>query len=304
MSGHDHDVVSINGYSILKLKLPSQPAFRTPAWHHLYLRRHESKLPSLSDDRTLFVVNVPVDATEAHFRTLFTRLGHGRIESVRFDRTREASTPTVTPILPTKEKNKKRKRVDEEDADEQHTELPETWDREIYQSGSTALIVFADRASLNATLKALNRTHKRPLIWGEGLTDTLPELGSHRYYVHHRMRYPPRIPLQASVDAFMTRHAALETQQARQAKRLRQEPDEEGFITVTRGGRTGPARMEEAQAAAERQKKKSEEGLKNFYRFQLREERKKAQGEMLRRFEEDRRKVDEMRKKRRSFRPE
>ncbi len=120
--------------------------------------------------------------------------------------------------------------------------------------------------------------------------------------MHHRMRYPPRIPLQASVDAFMTRYATLEAQQARQAKRLRQEPDEEGFITVTRGGRTGPARQEEAQAAAERQKKKEGAGLKNFYRFQLREERKKAQGEMLRKFEEDRRKVEEMKKRRKSFR--
>lgn len=100
----------------------------------------------------------------------------------------------------------------------------------------------------------------------------------------------------------MTRYAMLEAQRARRAKRLRQEPDQDGFITVTRGGRTGPARQEEALAAAERQKQKTGGGFKDFYRFQLREERKKAQGELLRKFEEDRRKVEEMKSRRVKFR--
>lgn len=112
--------------------------------------------------------------------------------------------------------------------------------------------------------------------------------------------------LQSAVDAYMTQYNALEVERAHQAKRLRQEPDEEGFITVTRGGRIGPAaRRQEgaAEAAAERQKKKAATtGLKDFYRFQVREERKKAQGELLRKFEEDRRKVEEMKKKRGKFR--
>ncbi len=82
---------------------------------------------------------------------------------------------------------------------------------------------------------------------------------------------------------------------------MRQEPDEDGFITVTRGGRAGPARQDEAQAMAERQKQKNSTGLKNFYRFQLREERKKAQGELLRKFEEDRRKEQEMKRRRAKF---
>lgn len=100
----------------------------------------------------------------------------------------------------------------------------------------------------------------------------------------------------------MTHFAALENQRARQSKRLRQQPDEDGFVTVTRGGRAGPARQEEAQAAVEKQKQKAGTGLKDFYRFQLREERKKAQGELLRKFEEDRKKVDEMKKRRGKFR--
>ncbi len=121
------------------------------------------------------------------------------------------------------------------------------------------------------------------------------------YYVHHRLLYPPKMPLQACVNAFMTRYSEQEAEAARQTKRMRQEPDEDGFITVTRGGRAGPARQDEAQAMAERQKQKNSTGLKNFYRFQLREERKKAQGELLRKFEEDRRKEQEMKRRRAKF---
>ncbi len=120
--------------------------------------------------------------------------------------------------------------------------------------------------------------------------------------MHHRLRYPSAVPLQSSVDAYMTGYAALEARKAQDAKRLRQEPDEEGFITVTRGGRNGPARQEDAQAAAERQKKKADGELKHFYRFQRREERKKAQGELLRQFEDDRRKLQEMKRRRTKFR--
>lgn len=60
----------------------------------------------------------------------------------------------------------------------------------------------------------------------------------------------------------------------------------------------GPARQEEANAAAERHKNKAANGLKDFYRFQVREERKKAQGELLRKFEDDRRRLQEMKRKR------
>lgn len=79
-------------------------------------------------------------------------------------------------------------------------------------------------------------------------------------------------------------------------------PDEDGFITVVRGGRAGPARLEEAQEKAEKQKEK-QRGKEDFYRFQMREKRKERAGELLRGFEEDRRKVEEMKKRRNKFRP-
>jgi ribosomal RNA-processing protein 7 len=95
---------------------------------------------------------------------------------------------------------------------------------------------------------------------------------------------------------------------AREAKRARNVADEDGFVTVTRGGRVGPARKEEAEEARRRELEKEEKKRKamgDFYRFQGRERRKEEQGELLKRFEEDRKKIEEMRKEKRGrFKPE
>ncbi len=98
----------------------------------------------------------------------------------------------------------------------------------------------------------------------------------------------------------MTTYAALEASRTAANTRARNEPDEEGFITVTRGGRTGPANQKEAQEKLEKQKQKK--GLEDFYRFQSREVRKERAGELVRRFQEDKERVRKMREGRGRFR--
>lgn len=99
----------------------------------------------------------------------------------------------------------------------------------------------------------------------------------------------------------MTVYAEREASEARAQTRKRQQPDADGFITVTKGGRTGPAKQEAAQELAKRQNEK-QKGLKDFYRFQMRENQKARAGELMRKFEEDRQKVREMRERRGAFR--
>lgn len=105
----------------------------------------------------------------------------------------------------------------------------------------------------------------------------------------------------------MSAFSEAEAARSRALARQRQMPDEDGFITVTRGGRTGPARMEEAQEKMEQLRKKEEDkrdGMGDFYRFQTRERKKAKAGELVKRFEEDRKRVEEMRLQRgRRFRP-
>lgn len=98
----------------------------------------------------------------------------------------------------------------------------------------------------------------------------------------------------------MTAFAEQEASRAKLQARQRQEPDEDGFVMVTRGGRNGPARLDVAQEQAERQKRK-QKGLQDFYRFQTREKHKAKAGELVRKFEEDKEKVRAMRERRQRF---
>jgi ribosomal RNA-processing protein 7 len=125
------------------------------------------------------------------------------------------------------------------------------------------------------------------------------------YRTHHSLTFPPREQLQRNINAYLTQYASLEAVRAKQLAQKRSEPDEDGFITVTRGGRTGPARLEEAQAAAERLKARDEKRVgKAFYRFQTREERKKRERELKDRFEEDVKRVKDLRSRRGGIEPE
>lgn len=98
----------------------------------------------------------------------------------------------------------------------------------------------------------------------------------------------------------MTAFAVQEASRAKLQARQRQEPDEDGFVMVTRGGRNGPARLDVAQEQADRQKRK-QQGLQDFYRFQTREKNKVKARELVRKFEEDKEKVRVMRERRQKF---
>jgi ribosomal RNA-processing protein 7 len=300
-----------HNFVILPLRYPAVPAFPRESAHYLYLRSNAPKVPTDDTPRELFLVNVPVDATESHLRSLFAdQLGGARVEGVEFEDTRVVKGIKAPVVRHEGERRKKRKRVDEDGGQELDGKvglLPDVWDRELHRSGGTAVARFVDRASAKMALREANRAVKsgKEIVWGAGVEGKVPPLGSARYLAHHKLRYPDPALLQASVDSFMEAFSAQEAERARQLARRRSIPDEDGFITVTRGGRTGPAREEEAKAKEEELKKREKNRVKDdFYRFQVREKKKEAAKELVKGFEEDRKKVEEMRKRRGKIRPE
>lgn len=248
-------------------------------------------------------MNVPVDATETHIRSLFAdSLGGVRVEGVDFEDARVG-----TGIKPPVAQGKKRKRGAEGVELEEVGKLPVVWEREVHRSGGTAVVKCVDRASAEIALREARRAAKggREIVWGAGVEGKVPPLGYARYVAHHKLRYPDHVELQASVDSFMEAFSAQEAERAKLLARQRAEPDEDGFITVTRGGRTGPAREEDVKAKQEEYKKREKDRVKeDFYRFQVREKKKEKAKDLVRGFEEDRKKLEEMRKRRGRLRPE
>ncbi|KAK2796848.1 hypothetical protein FQN50_009409 [Emmonsiellopsis sp. PD_5] len=311
--------LSISGYSVLPIELPPVPSFPNSATHYLYIHPHEPRVPEPDSSRSLFIVNIPITTTETHLRHLFSaQLSSGHVERVDFHEStaKKPSTTTTTPPQqngpPANDSNnsKKRKRVTAEDLqhDLDTTTLPQTWDRPLHASGSHAIVVFVDRPSMEASLKAIKKAakNKTKIIWGQGVEDEgrVPPLGIQRYKTHNKLQYPSRAELLWTVSDYMTLFGQVEEARMREAARGAEEVDEDGFVTVTRGARVNNvAREEELRELLERQRERNK-GLGDFYRFQMREKRKERQGELVRRFEEDKRKVEEMRRRRGKVRPE
>ncbi|KAL2115605.1 hypothetical protein VTJ04DRAFT_9860 [Mycothermus thermophilus] len=318
---------TIGDFSVLPVSIPPLPSFPRKVVHHLYVRRSAPKIPTETDARSLFITNVPVDSTEAHLRALVTSLvGSGRFESATFeDERRDANNPSpvaaaqpASAAILLRVHGRKRKREEEEAEREQEilARIPDTWSRPLRRSGGTAVVLLADEKSVEQVLKAIAKAHKTKKYptWGvavsgssAGKAPLVPLLGPAWLKAHNRLSYPDRAALQASVDAFSALFADREREAAEIAKRLRNEPDEDGFVTVTRGGRTAPvsqAEVEEARRRMLEKEKKRKEELANFYRFQLRERRKEEQAELLKRFEDDRKKLEAMRSKKGKFVPE
>lgn len=304
----------IAGYAVLPLQLPPTPAFPKPATHYLYLRPHEPRIPDADSPRSLFVVNVPIDSTETHLRHLFGKqLAAGRVETVHFE------------DVPTKKKHghasstqgsnisqsRKRKRLTADDLQNQldEIELPSTWDRQLQKSGSHAIVVFVDKPSMEASLKAAAKVAKKgnsssaqTIVWGQGVEHRVPELGLSRYQTHESKQYPDRAALLRTVNDYMVVFMQVAEARKREESRKAQEPDEDGFVTVTSGPKLNSvAQEDETRELVERQKKKAE-GLEDFYRFQSREKRKERQNELLKQFGEDRKKLDEVKKRKGKFR--
>jgi ribosomal RNA-processing protein 7 len=182
--------LEISGYLVLPLSLPPLPSFTTPATHFLYLAKHQPRVPTVTTSRSLYLVNVPFDATDAHIKRLLStqlELPNGRIENVHFEGEKSSiqdRNNSNSLRYSSDKKGRKRKRPpgDEYLKVMQGAELPSTWDRQLRGIGRSAVIVFVDQASLDAVIRATKKTRKdkKEPMWGEGVEDTLPSLGLSR----------------------------------------------------------------------------------------------------------------------------
>lgn len=365
-------------YQVLPIRIPTDNThLKSPIYHYLYLRRHNPEYtasinasPSIND-RSLYVLNVPIDSTTNHFRTLFSVLGGGRVETVIFeDEPLPLRTAQDDEMVVEMNKSKKRKRggggvTEEELMKQEKMEMPKVWERKVHKSGCSAVIVFVDEMSLEVSLKAVKRQLTIPstglslgddgkgkekmkqklkekekekgrqridLIWGDGVEDLVPPLGIERmnilsicslhlplhffttntpwgmciltpniyihtgYKTHFQQIYPSRSTLQQIVDLSLTAYDKRQDLALSARRKTANEPDEDGFITVVRHNRPKllptPEEMAEQKARA---KKESEKGMyKDFYRFQQREVKKEQMQQLLSRFEEDKRKIQQL----------
>lgn len=291
--------LTVAGFLALPVILRSALASLGDAQHFIYMKAHEPKEADEDATRSLFLVNIPVTTTVEHLKHLFaTQLSAGRVEDVHFSE----DAPGKAGVASGSARSRKRKRLtaDEIEAGLDRYHLPQIYERTIHKSGATAIVVFVDRTSMELSLKAARKAAKtgREIVWGDGIENKLPPLGLKRYEQANQLRYPSRRELLRCVDGYMTAYAQMEEARTQENARKRQIPDEDGFITVVRGSKGG-LRTEDAKGLGKKQQTKDQDrSVGDFYRFQMRERRKEEQEQLLKKFGEDKSKVEEMRQRR------
>lgn len=180
----------IADFYVVPIALPPTPSLQISATHYLYLKPHIPITPTPESEKSLFLVNIPIDTTETHLKHLFSTqidLSVGRVLKIQFEDSNHEKTSVglaPTPITANNtKKTKKRKRAAADDTTtRENLDFPPLWDRPIHRSGSTATVVFVDKASMDVAFKAIRAAVKagKTITWGAGIEDKIPPLGSQR----------------------------------------------------------------------------------------------------------------------------
>ncbi|OWR41461.1 putative rRNA processing protein RRP7 [Danaus plexippus plexippus] len=229
------------------------------------VREHTSDKPS---GRTLFIINVPPYADERGLANAFREAGK------------------VVSVILTSRPNSSETKID-------------TFLGEPTKSGSfkVCYLVFSKVADLD---KALKLTELQPMNSSEhqikvGISKWLDEY-------NNSIQHPKA--LKSKIESFMQDYDKKMASQQEQEKELEKE-DDEGWVTVTKGGKIQSfARTEKVKnkIMEKEEKNKKRKELKNFYTFQIRESKMKHIVSLRQKFEEDKKKIAQIKQSRR-FKP-
>ena len=346
--------MTVAGFEVVRLRMPPcslDGAGKKGAVHYLYIRRHTSTKTTTTaddDDRTLFLVNVPVQCTDRHLRALLNLLVHTRstrAASGKRKRSSTAATATESVVQTTTTmtvrvesvvfhaRRDASRHIDLESelngmielsqVEDEHfskeirrlreaSTLPSGWPAnhgpgvDLHTTGATAHVTLLESADTDRVWRAVNAGEDE-ISWTDVCTLVGQKVamltGRQRYLTYIReTRYPDPAALQSAVDAYMELHDAETALRKKRQRLIRTQPDEEGFVTIARGGRKGAGRQTDGAAKLAEQEKARKGVIDDLYRFQRQDERKRQQLDLRTKFEDDRRKIEELRK-RRKFKP-
>ncbi|OAX35849.1 hypothetical protein K503DRAFT_802498 [Rhizopogon vinicolor AM-OR11-026] len=316
---------SLSGFTVI-------PIAYSHSTHYIYARAHvtsksKASKPAnvLPEARTLFIVNVPPDATERELALLFKHCG--TVERVLFDfnsadntlvenspdsdeemgedaDAEEADTGTDTEARP----RKKRKIYTSEPTPPEVISLPNQSLRILHKTGSCAHLIFLDASSL---AKALSPSaSSKPLPW----PSSEEPRGLSHYLAKYDAERPPLDTIRAHADSYMERFEFDLAKSKQEAKYRKGEAvvDEDGFTLVTRGGAYGQTLGGGVGVASKkfmltgktgsRKRKEKKQEKETFYAFQKAEKQRKAILDLKRNFEADKQRVEKLKESRR-FKP-
>ncbi|CAI2176959.1 7771_t:CDS:2 [Funneliformis geosporum] len=271
--------LSNTSFKILPIEMSSPNTTSFTSIHYCYFKSHESRsnnssINILPPDKTLFISNLPIDSTETHIKHLFQECGV--IDRIIFNGVVKDDEFLINVI------NENRNFL-----------LPD----------SSAHVIFQKSEGLK---NALQMTKKKR-IWTIK-DEEIPSLGlSIGWLRDYRLHRPVQIKLQEEVDEYMVKFEEAELERRKTLEEKLNQPDEDGFITVTRVGRRnvntdGTITVTAAKADEIKNLKPKNKELTDFYRFQMREVKRNKLIDLRKKFEEDKEKIAKLKASRR-FKP-
>ncbi|KXN81735.1 hypothetical protein AN958_02592 [Leucoagaricus sp. SymC.cos] len=302
---------------------PIPVTYSKTATHYIYARSHLSNNKknddALPSGRTLFLVNVPPDATERDLIQLFKN--SGTVERVVFstdnvqelghdsgddDETEEEDGKENGEDMEVEgEKQRKRRKVSKEDIPKV-APLPFVPLRTLRMTGGSAHIVFLDSSSHDRAVNTLSKSRPWP-------TTEEPIGVAHHLALYDSLR-PPLDAVQEHADTYIEvyEYELAKNKQKSQYKKGEAIVDEDGFTLVTRGGAYGQTlgggvgvaskKFQQTGQTRTRNNKKEKKEKEGFYAFQKAEKQRKEILDLKRKWEEDKAKVEKLKASRR-FKP-
>ncbi|KAF7971719.1 hypothetical protein HWV62_20085 [Athelia sp. TMB] len=277
----------VSGFTVLPIIYPSLPSSSssasTSATHILYARAHtgpskpskrgpglKGKEREFPGGRTIFVVNVPPDATERELVLLFKYAGtvervvfsgefDGNDDIIDSDSDTDAEEGAAEMEVDEEQPRKKRKiNRDDRNAPPEVTPLPQPIPslRTLRRTGGSAHIVFLDPSSLDRAIAI----PAKPRPWPTALTSSVgatksktsaseanaaadaSPCGLAHYLAQHAALRPPLDAVREHADTYMAlfeHNLALSKHAQGKYKKGEAIVDEDGFTLVTRGGAYG-----------------------------------------------------------------
>jgi len=276
---------SVGGFTLIPV------TYSASAIQYIYARSHsrskKTAKHTLPDGRTLFLVNIPPDATERELVFLFKHCG--TIERVVFDLDAtdlqddegDSDESMDEPEEEEEEEDQPRKRRKTSKDDKPKViPLPPITLRTLRASGRTAHLVFLDSSSLDRALSS----GPKPRPWPA--SSEAPSGLSHYKSLYESLR-PPLDAVRQYADSSIELYE-YELQKSKQKSKYRKGEaivDEDGFTLVTRGGAYGKTlggevgvaskKFQEGRGRRHRNKRRDDE-KEGFYAFQKAEKQRKG----------------------------
>lgn len=258
---------------VLNLKHRSDRA----TWHQLFIKEYSTKKvhTKLPEQRTLLILNVPPYVQETELRYAFQRIGE--IEEVYLG-------------------------IDVNDVPSMDNDNAEKCVSKYFnpkksiENFKCAWLVFKASRSLRAALK-------EDEVVLHGFERTTLVTGLDKWMNEYTSQIPNEKDLEAEVNKYMDVFEVDELKEREDEKRV--ETDEDGWTIVKKSGKNAGFQQKESIISKIEDKiasRKSKKELANFYTFQIRDSKQRHIVGMRKRFESDKRKVEQM-KRDRKFKP-